>query len=64
MGEITLVNARASWTPDDDRWTLGIYGRNLADKEYFAQRNWFFPSLGQASMGPPREVGVDFKFNW
>jgi iron complex outermembrane receptor protein len=64
VGEITLVNARVSWTPDSDRWTLGVYGRNLADKEYLAQRQWFFPSFGIASMGPPREVGVDFKFNW
>jgi iron complex outermembrane receptor protein len=64
VGEITLVNARASWTPGSEQWTVGLYGRNLTDKEYFLQKQWFSPSFGIAGLGAPREVGVDFKVSW
>lgn len=64
VNEITLVNAKVSWTPAEDQWTVGLYGRNLADKEYFMQKQWFTPSFGIANMGAPREFGVDFQFNW
>lgn len=64
VGEITLLNAKISWSPADEQWSVGLYGRNLTDKEYFMQKQWFTPSFGIANMGAPREVGVDFKFNW
>lgn len=64
VGEITLLNAKVSWSPADERWSLGFYGRNLTDKEYFMQKMWFTPAFGIANMGAPREVGVDFRFNW
>lgn len=64
IGEITLVNAKVTWRPGSERWSLGLYGRNLADKEYFLQKQWFAPSFGQGSLGAPREYGVDFTYNW
>lgn len=64
IDDITLVNAKLSWSPASERWTAGVYGRNLADEEYFLQKQWFTPSFGIGSMGAPREVGVDFRFNF
>jgi len=62
IGDITLVNAKLSWSPGSERWTAGLYGRNLLDKEYFMQKQWFTPAFGIGNMGAPREVGVDFRF--
>ncbi len=64
IGEITLVNAKVSWQPESYRWSVGVYGRNLTDKEYLAQSSWFTPSFGIGGMGPPREYGVDLSYNW
>lgn len=64
VDDITLLNGRVSWTPDSDSWSVGAYGRNLTDEEYFAQKMWLYPAVGLAAMGPPREVGVDFNYNW
>jgi iron complex outermembrane receptor protein len=29
----SLFNASATWTSDDDRWLVGVYGKNLGDEE-------------------------------
>ncbi|UCG71537.1 MAG: TonB-dependent receptor [Chromatiales bacterium] len=34
MDDYTLVDARVSWTSDDDRWQVGVFGQNLTDEEY------------------------------
>ncbi|MFV0278949.1 MAG: TonB-dependent receptor [Parahaliea sp.] len=64
VGEITLVNAKISWQPDSGKWGVGIYGRNLTDKEYFLQKQWYAPTFGIAALGTPREYGIDFNYNW
>ena len=64
VSEITLVNANITWQPASQQWSMGVYGRNLMDKEYFVQKQWFSPSLGQAALGAPREFGVDISYNW
>ncbi|WP_221792756.1 TonB-dependent receptor [Aquisediminimonas sediminicola] len=64
IGKINLVNGNISWSPEDERWSVGVYGRNLFDKKYFGQIGWFAPSFGIASMGAPQEYGVDFKMKW
>jgi iron complex outermembrane receptor protein len=61
---VNLVNAKMSWSPDDDRWTMGVYGRNLTDKRYFGQKLYLAGVFGIASLGPPREYGVDFQYRW
>jgi hypothetical protein len=30
-----LVNANVTWTPHDEGWSVGLYGRNLADRRYW-----------------------------
>lgn len=64
VGEITLLNGRISWRPESDRWSMALYGRNLTNKKYFLQKQWFAPSFGQGSLGNPREYGVDVTYNW
>lgn len=50
----TLFNASVVWDSADDRWQLGIHGRNLTDEEYivagydFVNNTTFAPELGQA----------------
>ena len=60
---LDLVNASVRWTPQDDRWSLGVYGRNLTDEEYFTQK-LDFGVLCLGGVGAPREYGVDFKVTW
>ncbi|MFA7434574.1 MAG: hypothetical protein WCZ72_12805, partial [Gemmobacter sp.] len=62
--DITLVNATVSWTPDDDRWSIGLYGRNLTDKTYYGQVLYEPGIVAFASVADPREYGVDFKYRW
>lgn len=33
--DITLVDARIAYTTPDGSWQLGVYGKNIFDKEYF-----------------------------
>ncbi|WP_195908471.1 TonB-dependent receptor [Novosphingobium sp. Gsoil 351] len=58
----TTVNARATWTSDDERFTFGAFVNNLFDKDYFTEvleSGAFNPQLvGQAYVAPPRTYGV------
>jgi iron complex outermembrane receptor protein len=64
IGDITLVNANISWTPDDERWSIGLYGRNLTDKTYYGQILYLPGVVAFASVADPLEYGVDFKYRW
>jgi len=64
VGFINLVNANLMWTPHDERWSIGLYGRNLADRRYFGQKLYLPGTFAIASLGAPREYGVDIKYNW
>jgi len=56
-----LLNARATYRPDDANWSVALYGTNLTNQFYtnqalnITQEGWAF---GQA--GRPRELGVTF----
>lgn len=58
-----LTNARLSFASTDDRYSVGIWGRNLADKEYIV---YSLPLLeagfgfDYTIRGMPRTYGVDF----
>lgn len=59
-----LVHANLEWTPDNDRWSIGIWARNLFDERYMASV-FDVPGLeGLGSHMPPREYGVTFKTRW
>jgi iron complex outermembrane receptor protein len=61
---INLVNANLTWAPNDERWSVGLYGRNLANKKYYGQKLYLAGVFAIASLGAPREYGVDIKYNW
>jgi iron complex outermembrane receptor protein len=63
VDSVNLFNASIRWKPQSERWSLGIYGRNLSDEEYFTQK-LDFGVFALAAVGPPREYGVDFTYNW
>ncbi|TRW14848.1 TonB-dependent receptor [Glacieibacterium frigidum] len=66
----TLLDASLVWRSDDDRWSVGVHGKNLTDKRYktsgyvfgaFNAAGAFVPSLGRegvltAYYGAPRQV--------
>lgn len=57
----SLVNARITYTPPQGNWDLSIFGKNLADEEYF--RNIVSVSgAGVGTPGDPLTVGV--ALNW
>ncbi|WP_417460901.1 TonB-dependent receptor [Kordiimonas sp.] len=64
----SLFNASIVWTAEDGRWSLGLHGKNLGNKEY-KTAGYNFPTLGLENnittfYGPPRTVtatlGVKF----
>jgi len=64
VGPVSLVNASMSWGPEDAGWKIGVYGRNLLDKTYFNQKLNIAGTGTFASLGSPREYGVNFKYSF
>lgn len=58
---INLVNAFASYSPDNSGITIGVWARNLFDEEYFNQRLNLTGIGTLASIGAPRTYGVDVR---
>ncbi|WP_420470429.1 TonB-dependent receptor [Brevundimonas sp. FT23042] len=64
----TLVDLSVVWTDPSDRWTLGLYGKNLTDEEYKVGGYNFAGAAFNDSLiayyGPPQTVTatVQFKF--
>ncbi|MCK9247172.1 MAG: TonB-dependent receptor, partial [Anaerolineaceae bacterium] len=58
-----IVNARLSYVPPSDRWTISAWGNNLTDKEYF--QDVVAAGVGlRGSYGAPRTYGVDFSYRF
>lgn len=62
-----LLNARAAWTTDSGRWTIGIWGKNLLDNEVTSGVD----NISLASFGtpfvriePPRTYGIEASWNF
>ena len=50
QGSYALWDAGITWRSDDDRWTIGLHGRNLTDKQYITSGYNFLrqnPDTGQ-----------------
>ncbi|QDH72245.1 TonB-dependent receptor [Brevundimonas sp. M20] len=64
----TLVDLSVVWTDPSDRWTFGLYGKNLTDEEYKVGAYNFAGATFNNSLiayyGPPQTVTatVQFKF--
>ncbi len=46
----TLFDASVEWNSDSNRFTLGLYGRNLGDEEYIVA-NYNFPTIDSSVIG-------------
>ena len=58
-----LANARVGFGPDDGRWTVSVWGKNLGDEAYFGE----IFSDGALAVGfpaAPRTVGLTANFRW
>lgn len=62
-----LTNGRLSFTSADDRYSVGLWGRNLANKEYIVYSlplaEYGF-GLDYTVRGTPRTYGADFTFRF
>lgn len=61
-----LVNAMATLTSNDERWEVSLWGKNLADKEYYTGVSNFYTAFGSATKywGAPRTFGASLKYSW
>lgn len=62
----SVVNARLSFSAVDDRWVVSLWGKNLAEEEYF--RFWADARdpIGYvyAHVGPPRTYGLELTYRF
>jgi len=63
-----LLNARVSFTSQDRKWQVSVFGKNLTD-ELVITRGLYIPVLFgingyQADLAPPRTYGVEFGYNF
>jgi len=64
LGAYDIVNANLSWSPPSGKWTIALWGRNLFDKKYLSLALDAPPLFTEGLLGAPRQVGVDFSFNF
>ena len=64
VGSINLVNGTIGWSPDGERWSAGLFGRNIFNEKYYGQKLYLPGVAGLASLGAPREYGVDLKYRF
>lgn len=64
--QILLVNARATWTHPNERFSVAAYGVNVFDKTYYANAQDVRGPLGVAfaQVAPPAEYGVEARFRF
>ena len=61
-----LINGRLTWESQSKSWDLALWGRNLANKEYFAGKLSLIGFFGreQGNPGAPREWGLTFEHHF
>ena len=59
-----LLNAQIGLLQADDRWQLVLWGQNLADEEYFTDKNFYNEAAIAGAVGAPRSYGIRFTYNW
>ena len=64
-GGYGLVNARVEYFSASGRWSLGLYGINLADRKYTRVRNYYPGFLGFALWNTDRrEIGLEARIDF
>jgi iron complex outermembrane receptor protein len=61
-----VVNARVTWDSPNSDWSLSGYALNLADEYYFYGKLSLLANSGreQGNPAPPREVGLNIRYNF
>lgn len=64
-GGFDLVNARVAFAPQDARWEVALYGRNLTDDEYELTETVSGINAGTLELfGPPRTYGLEGRYKF
>lgn len=58
-----LINARLSYVPASEEWSVSLWGNNLTDEEYYDEVVTFATGV-RATVAAPRTYGVDFTYNF
>jgi iron complex outermembrane receptor protein len=58
------IDGTLDWTPNDKKWSVGVWVRNLADKHYIASVFDAPGTFGLVNYSPPREFGATVRYNW
>jgi iron complex outermembrane recepter protein len=60
QGGYAVFNGRIGWEAANKKWNLALWGRNLADREYFYGKLSLITFFGreQGNPAPPREFGI------
>lgn len=61
-----LLNAVAKLRTDDGKWEFSVWGRNLADEEYYTGVANFWVGVGTVNhyYGNPRTYGASVQYSW
>jgi iron complex outermembrane recepter protein len=61
--DLTLMNARLTWTSPDQAWSAALFGTNLTDEVFFNGKLSLVTVLGreQGNVAAPREWGLTVK---
>jgi iron complex outermembrane receptor protein len=60
-----IVNAYASFTTQDERWELALFGTNLTDERYRLSGNSSLGfGLAESTFAPPREWGATLRYRF
>ncbi|MFA7585485.1 MAG: TonB-dependent receptor [Novosphingobium sp.] len=58
------VNGNIEWSPESEKWSIGLWGRNLFDNRYISSVYDAPGVYGLVNYAPPREFGATFKYNF
>ena len=57
-----LLNASLTYTAQNDRWYVSLFGKNLSDERYRNASQYVGGLWTFSTYAPPREYGVEFGF--
>jgi len=58
------LDGTLDYAPEDKRWSVGLWARNMTDKHYIASVYDAPGTLGLVNYAPPREFGFTVRYNW
>jgi len=61
---IHFVDANLDWTPESEKWSVGLWARNLFDKRYVSVAFDSPGALALVGYHPPREWGATIKYHF